>query len=658
LHTNPSGTVTFLFTDVEGSTRLWELHTVDMRGAMEKHDSVIADAIANHGGVVFTTAGDQFCAAFSAPGDALAAALDSQRNLAAEDWAATGELKVRMALHTGNAVERDGDYFGPPLNRCARILSIGHGGQILVSTATAALLRDVLDAGIELTDLGAHTLKDLEREEHVFQVDAPGLATDFPELDSRAAPVDGADKLSLGRQAHASERWSEAYDALFAASQAFDLDAEDLQRLGDAAYWTGRHDEATAARERAYSAFEREGKDQQAALMALTVAEAYKYGMAAAVSRAWAIRAVRLVGDARGTAAYGYLKRFEAVQAFEDDGQTDRGLELAQEVIDMGIQLGDRSLEALGLQDKGRFMVALGRVEEGMALVDDAMVAAVSGETTSMVTGRSYCNMLAVCDQVADYQRASEWSQAAEAWCEQHSDSAYPGVCRIFRAELKGLSGDWQGANSDLDRALTELGGYVPLKGAALDQKGEWAVRAGRFEDAEGFFRQAYESGGNPMPGLAELRLRQGRAEEALELLEDRMPGADRPLERARLLPTLIDVQLALGNVSEAQTGADELVEVADLCGSSAMRAGALHAGASIAMEEDRTEDAVRLARSAVETWTSLQMPYEAATTRLVVASALEACGNAGAARLERDVAMSALQRLGAAVDEDAPSGS
>ena len=132
----PTGTVTFLFTDVEGSTRLWEQHPVGMPEAMRLHDAVVGESIEVAGGSVFTTAGDQFCAAFSAPGDALRAALSAQRALRAAEWPATGALKVRMALHSGNADERDGDYFGPPLNRCARILALGHGGQILVSTAT------------------------------------------------------------------------------------------------------------------------------------------------------------------------------------------------------------------------------------------------------------------------------------------------------------------------------------------------------------------------------------------------------------------------------------------------------------------------------------------------------------------------------------------
>jgi class 3 adenylate cyclase/DNA-binding XRE family transcriptional regulator len=178
----PSGTVTFLFTDIEGSTRLWEHHPQAMHAALARHDAILRDAIAAHAGVVFKTAGDGFNAAFAGAADALAAALAAQRALAAQEWGAPGVLHVRMALHTGLAEERDGDYFGPPLNRLARLLAAGHGGQILLSGAAMELVRDQLSPGLALRDLGMHRLKDLSQPEHIFQIAAPDLPTDFPPL--------------------------------------------------------------------------------------------------------------------------------------------------------------------------------------------------------------------------------------------------------------------------------------------------------------------------------------------------------------------------------------------------------------------------------------------------------------------------------------------
>ena len=169
----PTGTVTFLFTDIEGSTRLLGGSSPEaMRAALARHDALLRDAVdrgaRRH---VFKTIGDAFCAAFAEPADARRAALDAQRALAAERWPAMpAPLKVRMALHTGVAEERDGDYFGPPVNRVARLLATGHGGQVLLSQAVGEPCRDALPAGVDLRDLGEHRLKDLARPEQVFQL--------------------------------------------------------------------------------------------------------------------------------------------------------------------------------------------------------------------------------------------------------------------------------------------------------------------------------------------------------------------------------------------------------------------------------------------------------------------------------------------------------
>ena len=177
----PSGTITFLFTDIEGSTRLWEQHPKEMKIALARHDALLRRAIESQGGLVFKTMGDAFCAAFSTAPEALKAALAAQRLLQAEPWGDV-TLRVRMALHTGAVEERDGDYFGQPLNRLARLLSAGYGGQMLISAATHELVRDHLPDGVSLHDWGNHRLRDLERPEHIYQVLAPDLPADFPPL--------------------------------------------------------------------------------------------------------------------------------------------------------------------------------------------------------------------------------------------------------------------------------------------------------------------------------------------------------------------------------------------------------------------------------------------------------------------------------------------
>jgi predicted ATPase/class 3 adenylate cyclase len=178
----PTGTLTFLFTDIEGSTRLWENDAPAMQAAVARHDELLRWAVVEHGGHVFKTVGDAFCAAFPTGLDALECALDAQCRLLSSQWEQTGPLKVRMALHTGAAEERDGDYFGPPLNRVARLLSAAHGGQVLLSLATQELVRDQLPGQTSLRDLGEHRLKDLFRPERVFQLVAPELPSAFPPL--------------------------------------------------------------------------------------------------------------------------------------------------------------------------------------------------------------------------------------------------------------------------------------------------------------------------------------------------------------------------------------------------------------------------------------------------------------------------------------------
>src|SRR5579871_4740096 len=180
----PSGTITFLFTDIEGSTRLWEQHPEAMRSALARHDALLEQAITHHNGHVFKTVGDAFYAAFAAPSDALTAALVAQQSLQKENWAEVGSVRVRMALHTGVAEERKGDYFGPPLNRVARLLSTGHGGQILLSAVVQEQVRQQLPEGAVLKEMGWHRLKDLQEAEHVYQLLHPSLRADFPALNS------------------------------------------------------------------------------------------------------------------------------------------------------------------------------------------------------------------------------------------------------------------------------------------------------------------------------------------------------------------------------------------------------------------------------------------------------------------------------------------
>ena len=180
----PTGTITFLFTDIQGSTKLWQSHPEKMRVALARHDAILREAIEKNNGWVFKTVGDAFCASFETALEGLGAAIDAQLALKAETWDLPRPILVRAALHTGEAEERDNDYFGQALNRAARLLSIGHGGQVLLSLVTCELVRDTLPDGVSIREMGEQRLKDLTRPESVYQIVHPLLPADFPPLNS------------------------------------------------------------------------------------------------------------------------------------------------------------------------------------------------------------------------------------------------------------------------------------------------------------------------------------------------------------------------------------------------------------------------------------------------------------------------------------------
>ena len=183
----PSGTVTFLFTDLEVSTRLWEHEPAGMRAALARHDAILKDAVAVHGGQVVKGRGDGLHAVFATADDALGAAIDAQAAIGAQSWNLSEPFRVRIGVHSGVAELRDDDYFGSSVNRAARLQAVANGGQILCSQSTADLVRDSLPQNVELIDLGEHTLRDLSRPERLYQVSAPGLERSFAPLQSVAA---------------------------------------------------------------------------------------------------------------------------------------------------------------------------------------------------------------------------------------------------------------------------------------------------------------------------------------------------------------------------------------------------------------------------------------------------------------------------------------
>jgi len=478
--------------------------------------------------------------------------------------------------------------------------------------------------------------------------------------DALAAAGGNAVTLEEARAAFDRQEWRRAFERYRALEEAA-LSPDDLERHGDAAFWVGEVDDMLRLHERAFARHAGEGNRARAGLEAVLLAEAHYHRLAAAVSTGWLKRAERLLDDPE-TREHGYLLRFQTVLAIESERDFERALALADRVREIARRAGDADLEALAMQDRGRALVARGRVAEGMALLDEVMASAVGGELSPVVVGKSYCNMISSCHATADYRRAGEWSASSLDWCEAHPESIFPGLCRVYRTEVMRLRGAWADAEAEARRICGQAG-LQAIAGSAYYEIGEIRLRQGDHADAEEAFRQAHQLGRDPMPGLAALRLAQGRVDAARGLLQRSLADASRAmLERIRLLPLRAEIGVAAGDLDDARAAAAELEELARPLGSPAFTATCEHARGLVLLADERAEEAVAALERGLRAWTAADMPYESARTRALLARAYVRSGNPDAAELEAAAARAVFRQLGATADlkaaEALPGGS
>lgn len=474
-----------------------------------------------------------------------------------------------------------------------------------------------------------------------------------------AAAEDAQRSLLAAREALAERRWVEACAGFHAADEAGLLERHDFDGYGEAAWWTGQLATAIRARERAFAAHLAAGDPQRAAGAALAVANDYGHRLQHSLVTGWVRRAERLLERLPESAEHAWLAR-SRLNAALSRGDLDAALREAETVVAIGVRIGNRDAEALGLQDKGRVLVARGEVPEGLALLDEAVVVAISGELSPYITAIVYCNATVACQDLADYRRAVEFADAAREWCDRQAISGFPGMCRVRRAEVTRLRGAWEEAEREARQACAELTDFcLDYAGEGFYQVGEIRMRVGDLDAADEAFRQAHELGRNPLPGLALLRLAHGRPADGAALLKRALadPTVTR-LARARLLAAAVEISLSMGDLDAAAASADELRAIAADFGTHALLAGSAVADGALALARGDPGGALRELERGRRLWQETEAPYEVARTRVLMARAHHAANEADAAGIELRAALAAFERLGARPDVERATAS
>jgi ATP/maltotriose-dependent transcriptional regulator MalT len=431
------------------------------------------------------------------------------------------------------------------------------------------------------------------------------------------------------------------------------LSASDFDLLGESLFWLDRPDESIAVLGEAFRAHVAEGDHAGAVMAAWQLFYDHALVGEEALASGWFERARRHARHVEGSAAAGFLHVAENDRALARGG-LDEALGHADRAVAIGEALGDADLMAMALQARARALVASGRTGEGMAALDEAMASVANGEVAPLFTGWVFCNALSTCHDLADLRRAVEWSEIAIRWCDELRDGRfYPGTCRLHTVELASLRGTWALAAKQAEQARDELVSHDPrYAGEAYYLIGELHRLAGDPDLAEEAFTSAHQLGRLPQPGLARVRMAQGRvdaARKALRLALDPPPTA--PLRRIELLAALVDADLAAGDVEAAVAGSRDLAGVADAVPSDHLAAISRAAEAAVLRAGGDPVGACRCAADAATRFRALGLPYDEARARAVRGAAARDVEDRDTADLELTAALAMFRRLGAEPD-------
>lgn len=468
-----------------------------------------------------------------------------------------------------------------------------------------------------------------------------------------------SEELAAARSAFERHQWGPARAAFLAARARRELSPEDMVALADAAWWEGSIDESTAAMEEAYRLhLHGDAPDRRpAAMVAMDLAFSWFLRGEEALGSGWLSRAQRLLEDEPERVEHAYL-RVLAIEGAMAEGDYATARDVARTVAAMARQYGDETLEALVLVSDGVAAIKQGEVRAGLAVLDEAMLPVVAGRVRPAFAGNIYCTLMSICHELADLRRAQQWTDATARWCEGFDSAVmFVGVCRMHRAQLLQVRGEWDAAEAEIALVCQELARMNVLAvGMAYYELAEVRRCRGDLAGAELAYADAHRCGRDPHPGLALVWLAQGKARAALEALGAAVAATVDPLAKTRLWAALVEAAVAAGEHDVACAAADELDAAAATYASSGLVAAAQLARGRARLATGDAAGAVRSLTAARQQWQNVGARYQMARTRLLLADALSRQGNHDAATRERAAATSAFTELGANVPGSEPT--
>lgn len=458
--------------------------------------------------------------------------------------------------------------------------------------------------------------------------------------------------LAAARRAFAGHLWGEARAGFLEARTQQALPAADVAALAEAAWWEGAIDESLAAYEDAYRLYlhGEEPAPRPAAMLAMDIGFSWYLRGEEAMGSGWISRAQRLLDGQPACVEHGYLRSLEFDTALAE-GDLDTAIELARAIAATATEHGDETLLACATVGEGIALVKQGRVGAGLAVLDEAMLPVVAGRVRATYAGNIYCQLMSVCHELADLRRAAQWTDATTRWCSGFSNAVmFLGICRVHRAQLLQVRGEWAQAEEEIQRVCDELAAMNVLAvGLALYERAEVRRQRGDLDGAASAYAGAHEHGCDPQPGLALLWLAQGKQPAAMQAVRAAESATGDRLAKARLWEAMVEIALAGGDLATARRASDELDAAAATYASSGLAASAAGARGLVQLADGAAPAAVESLQAARQRWQDLDAPYRVVQVRVALARALEAVGDRSAAGLELAAARAGCAALGVA---------